>query len=789
MSNSRYSVISLFKKYDEIKIPIIQRDYAQGRESAKEIRKNFLSSIKEHLNNGLHLDFIYGSVEDHGKKKVLILLDGQQRITTLFLLYWYAAIKEKKIEIFQEIFCSKKENIKSKLRYEVRASSEEFLDYIVSESNIEFKADNDEDNKNPSEIIKDSNWFYLCWSHDPTISGMLNMIDDIHETFKNKSKLFGLLYNEDSLKTTFDFLELNNFGLTDDLYIKMNSRGKLLTPYENFKAKFEKLLEGHFKNENGAFNETAQKFEKEYIDIFWKYAKKNNKSQQQDIAKLNDKYMYQFFYNFTLNLYAISNEADLREKYRKLDDFIQENSLVSFFEQVFNKKDEIDNLMNFLEHLVNSNDIPKQVEDILRENPTLWDRVRFYAYYLKIIKHKDDKDWHRVLKNLINNTLIDSLERYINSLKAIKKLSDGLNGKKILEYIKNKEKFIDFFSQTQQKEEMLKAELITINNSWGQEIIQTENNWYLDGKIGFLIEFSKDGDTYDLEKFKNYRDRFIKLWGFTRENKENQILLYRALLSKGDYLSEVGQNKTFCSFDAVVRAKSENWHRVFESEKNKYLKKLLDELDITNEIEDELKSIIEESSVSDWRKYFIENSEYIKYCENLQLRFYYSENGEIEEIYLLKRKQMNGRHIELHSWHFFNKCFGLKPESERDVWKLVDKEACEPFNYVEYVESKFTSYGEPYIFLSGFKYKLESEEYDLELRIIYENGKFHFKFADLNGKDISSIEIRTNEREFIKKGTFLMPPENEDCCEWLIKQISKEYKEKENIQATLSNRG
>ena len=130
--NSRYLVISLFREYEEIKIPIIQRDYAQGRESAKEIRKNFLNSIKDSLNKQLHLDFIYGSVKKLNEKNVLILLDGQQRITTLFLLYWYAAIKEERMDKFQELFCFRKEDIiKSKLRYEVRVSSEEFLDYII----------------------------------------------------------------------------------------------------------------------------------------------------------------------------------------------------------------------------------------------------------------------------------------------------------------------------------------------------------------------------------------------------------------------------------------------------------------------------------------------------------------------------------------------------------------------------------------------------------------------------------------------------------------------------------
>ena len=753
-SNSRYSVISLFGEYKEIKIPIIQRDYAQGRESAREIRKNFLNSIKAHLNDKLHLDFIYGSVEQQDKKKVLILLDGQQRITTLFLLYWYSAIKGEKIDIFQKIFCSGEENLKSKLRYEVRPSSEEFLDYLVSEPNIKFKND-----CKPSEIIKDRNWFYLGWSHDPTISGMLNMIDDIDKTFRDESKLFDLLYNDPS-KITFDFLELNNFGLTDDLYIKMNSRGKLLTPYENFKAKFEKLVEKYFENKD--FIEIAKKFEKEYIDIFWEYAKQNKDSQGQDIAKLTDRYMYWFFYNLILNLYTISNEIDLRDNYSRLEDFIQDNSLVSFFEKIYDKKEEIDKLIEFLDHLSGNKDIPEQVKDILKENPRLRDRVRFYAYYLGIIEHKEDEHWFRVLKNLINNTRIDSLGEYISALKAIKELSDDLKGKKILVHIKTKKKFIGFFSQNQQDEEMIKADLIIKDNSWEQEIIQGENNWYLDGKIGFLIEFSKNNGTYDLEKFKNYRDIFIKLWDFARDNKKNQVLLYQALLSKGDYLPEIGQNKTFCSFDNTsVRAKSESWHRVFEdSEKAKYLKALLDDLTSSNDI----KNIIDKEKVIDWRKYFIENPNYIKYCEKLQLRFSHSENGETDKIYLLKHKQMNGYHVELHSWHLwhlFNKCFSLKPE----------KEACEPFNYIEYKES--ASYDEPYILLRGFKYKLGSEEYDLELRIIYENGEFQFNLVDSNGKDISGVNIRINGYEIKKGGTFTMPQENENCCKWLIEQISK----------------
>ncbi len=80
----------------KIEIPMIQRDYAQGRKTpdVDRIRKRFLSSIYSALteNKPLKLDFVYGDINEN---KVLTPLDGQQRLTTLFLLHWYIARHEE----------------------------------------------------------------------------------------------------------------------------------------------------------------------------------------------------------------------------------------------------------------------------------------------------------------------------------------------------------------------------------------------------------------------------------------------------------------------------------------------------------------------------------------------------------------------------------------------------------------------------------------------------------------------------------------------------------------------
>lgn len=76
-----------------ITIPRIQRSYAQGRTDAHAVktRDRFLSAIQRGMGaDGLTLDFIYGNIQN-GQ---LIPLDGQQRLTTLWLLHWYAAQKE-----------------------------------------------------------------------------------------------------------------------------------------------------------------------------------------------------------------------------------------------------------------------------------------------------------------------------------------------------------------------------------------------------------------------------------------------------------------------------------------------------------------------------------------------------------------------------------------------------------------------------------------------------------------------------------------------------------------------
>ena len=244
-----HSYISIFEEVDKIVIPIIQRDYAQGRRNVfvDRVRAAFLDSLYEAIENRpTTLDFIYGDIDE---ERTLIPLDGQQRLTTLFLLHWYAAKREH----IAESECSLLENFS----YETRPSARVFCEKLVKyQPTFLGKL---------SEEIVDQNWFPLGWKKDPTVRGMLVMLDAIQEKFRRTEGIWEKLQNG---AITFHFLPLSNMGLTDELYIKMNSRGKPLTDFEHFKAELERSLREVDPN---IAERVSGKIDRAWADMLWQY--------------------------------------------------------------------------------------------------------------------------------------------------------------------------------------------------------------------------------------------------------------------------------------------------------------------------------------------------------------------------------------------------------------------------------------------------------------------------------------------------------------------------------------
>lgn len=252
--NTGFKVNEETVQLKKIAIPIIQRDYAQGRIDAEvnRIRARFLDSLHQALKaDPITLDFVYGDINADG---VMTPLDGQQRLTALFLLHWYAAKKEN-IDATEHLFL---ENFS----YETRYSARDFCSFL-----IKFKP---AFTKKLSEEIVDQAWFPLDWKKDPTISSMLVMLDAIQDEFAETEGIWARLKEK---AITFYFLPIKDMGLTDELYIKMNSRGKPLTQFEHFKAELERELR---KIDEHRAKRVIKKIDLDWTDMLWRYRGDDN---------------------------------------------------------------------------------------------------------------------------------------------------------------------------------------------------------------------------------------------------------------------------------------------------------------------------------------------------------------------------------------------------------------------------------------------------------------------------------------------------------------------------------
>ncbi len=262
MNTKPYSFMDIFGyrdendekiKLDKIVIPNIQRDYAQGRSEEKRVRDRFLDSLHKAITqDAIKLDFIYGDIDDDG---VMTPLDGQQRLTTLFLLHWYAA---KRANIGRDE-C----DFLRKFSYETRYSARDFCKFLVGQFEPSFCV-------KLSEEICDQVWFPRSWAQDPTIKAMLIMLDAIDEKFAGVKNIWQRLKDR---AITFYFLPIKDMGLTDELYIKMNSRGKPLTRFEHFKAEFEREVR---KIDKSLRDEIMPKIDREWTDLLWDYRGEDN---------------------------------------------------------------------------------------------------------------------------------------------------------------------------------------------------------------------------------------------------------------------------------------------------------------------------------------------------------------------------------------------------------------------------------------------------------------------------------------------------------------------------------
>ena len=596
-------------RIDKIEIPMIQRDYAQGRmgyynkgtlRQLNTTGDNFISELFDFLTADnpkipMDLDFIYGSIEEIEGVKYFYPLDGQQRLTTLFLLYWFIGGAELQIEEKSQLA-----DILKNFYYATRTSSNAFCENLVGalkQNEIDFLLREEAEVVDKVEIkpaqnivtqIENFSWFHDSYKLDPTVQAMLNMLNRIQDLYL-RNRCSGIFQNLEKL--CFYVLPLNNFDLTEELYVKMNARGKQLTNFENFKADFQHWIK-HNSEALGLSDclyagrkmpydmVLLNKMDNEWSAMFWDIQKNSEN-------KNFDRRFLSFIYKYWLNAYIVADHPGMNnKKVAKESDFLDLNrepiyEKFDIFSRQINGADFVVNFEKTLDKLSqNYRDVADCLQpvwhdtfEMLTENKaaSFKEQAVFGAVVLYLQQSSFNKqafqNWMRIVWNIVENADIDHDYVLISVMQLISELAPHSND--IYNYLAGPTFCVDSTqSKRTMEEECLKAKLILSNAAWLAAILEAEAHPYFKGSIGFLIP-----DDEDLGKFvHNYKMALIFFddKGIAEKYRINGHIFLRALLSRYRSLSEIKYHitdrsekenalKSMLSADPVVRNAIQEW--------------------------------------------------------------------------------------------------------------------------------------------------------------------------------------------------------------------------------------
>lgn len=648
-----------------IRIPMIQRDYAQGRKSWTNPRARFLGALKQALNDEkpLHLDFVYGITQTEDGIKAFCPLDGQQRLTTLFLLHWYLAVRGGRFNEFQKLFRTATGD--SRFLYQVRPGGSTFFRFLVNHA----PGTDPERHLKPSLWIGEQPLFRTAWKQDPTVDGALNMLDAIAGEFSNAAGLYQRLANGDWI--TFAVLDLEEVGLHDDLYLRMNARGRPLSSFETFKARYEKHLETAFPDSDrlvrcgvACLSDFSQKIDNAWLDFIW-YRYRPLFPGEQDTRAIDVAFMKLFRAVALVSLppKARGVEAEavtLLQAEPDFDDF----ELQGWLSDAFTIR-----LIHVLETCCRA---PERGQLFLQKQwfekgtlldriignavkPTLTDYLHFAACARFVTLHGPELtetklchfgEWMRVVRNLVLNSDVRA-DTFRSMQAGLDRLVEHSGN--ILGFLASNDK-IPGFDSRQVREEHLKASLILADPEWRSRLEAAENHGYFRGQIRFLLDFAEvepqaEDQSVAQQAFDAFWQRAQAMFGPNGLQPRPEFLWERALLAVGDYF--LAHGNTTWSFLENDRSSKTSWKQLLqdpEDERYWHLKTLWQQM-----ASKELAEIAGTSCPEPWRQALCNTPAAWEYCGKRLMRFE-ERAGKLERVFLLSAQRRRAAYAELFSF-------------------------------------------------------------------------------------------------------------------------------------------
>lgn len=770
---------SYFKKLINdyiIYVPEFQRNYLQGddsNESIKYKRDRLLDDIFdciESQSRSINLGFIYGRVEKSYKGKLFYPYDGQQRLTTLYFLYLLIYFKLKK---YDEI-----DSIKEKLSYQTRISTNRFIESFLSWILDSKEKDNiyndfwNKDEKDLKGFIMSQDWFMMTeWNYDVSIINMLSIIVEISGRIKNlgnEKDIVNFIDNDEDNPFQFDFIYVDDISKSDDLYIKINARGKALSPFENLKSDIDEYWS----------NEDKTKLDAEWTEYVWNQLEVNDKNKEKSFDNS--------FYNLLSNIFYLQylvglDKQDINDKYL----FEIENK---YKKGIVDKEwitpklcpDSYQMISSFLDAMIDSFDSIKDNEQIESVNRKIFglgdnqnnigqnkidraDLFEIFVYYYSVSSLFKENDMEFADKrNLLNeietvtNRIIENQRPYLDSptnlvkaLKSVKVLIDNsIESHGVYKFFLSidndtKESIRNGLMKEQVEEEILKAKLIDKDSRYVDLFDKSYKELKNKGQLGFIFYLVKNNNSLNkigiedvsYESFEKTLNQIISIQNFIIGDFTNYELLLRAILAKAKDCFFWKRSNNLLSFPLLNNDRDMSLHtflNCYSSNNTKdveYKFNLLDGLrEVLNSfdsnkdnIEEVLKRIIEDYKIKDledskkednkkedpkpWYKFFVIYDGVFEQCHNGNI-YHYSN----KYVLLLDKKFRSGQWYEYYTFALSK----ALSEANKDLSITMELEPTNGKNREE----------------SVLKFKVKGIEYNCSMNdenrsIIKKNGQFN----------------------------------------------------------------
>lgn len=625
ITGENYTLAELFSEERQIIMPDLQRDYCWGNnnntkvsgkgELVSDFVNNLIDQFKSKDKESLNLGLLYGYEIPANH---IQLCDGQQRITTLFLLL---GMINKRTGAFRQHLISdfeyEHDDKEPYLKYAIRESSLYFLSDLVCNFFIS--------NTDPVDKIKTADWYFQDYDLDPSIQSMIKTLEIIETLLTKTAENIDLKEFGDWLlhKLTFMYVDMENRQNGEETFVIINTTGEPLSATENLKP-----LVIH-----ANINKNIQDVDKwEEIETwFWQHRTGDNDTAD---AGFNE------FLRWITMLH--SEEKDLQiiltEKGKyvfpiekiSIDDIYKYLTIIKFLFETWEHKGRLKS--EFLSPATN-----KGIDQI-----DCFELLPLIAYCHRWeIKNADDRNLYRLYMFLHNLRKINKVKNNVNEL-VWHAINIARNCNDIIDLADNDFGVSDTLLS---KEERLKLKILkdNIDNRivieelfWQAQSYKVKSHKIWSGKILPLIEWASNDKGFDANLFKEYLEIFDNTFrGKCNDNIDN---VRRALLTRNlkDY-PRIFSGYTVYSFGWEWS----DWRKLINDNKQEF-KSFFDDLrkGITCD------KMIEEYKEDAWAD-FVHDEELMKYCTEKKLQWYN------KSWYLMWGTKWSGYHANVNAYKYY----------------------------------------------------------------------------------------------------------------------------------------